>query len=98
MSGKNGNRYSPEFKFRVVVEALRGEGQRTEAEVARAYGVHPVTLTKWKKQFMERGAEVFGGKEELKAYEKQVADQERMLGHKEVEIALLQNFLGGRSR
>ena len=31
----NGKRYSPEFKFRVVVEALRGEGRRTDAEVAR---------------------------------------------------------------
>lgn len=98
MGRKNGNRYGPEFKFRVVVEALRGEGQRTDAAVARAYGVHPVTLAKWKQQFMGRGAEVFGGKEEVKAYEKQVADLERMLGHKEVEIALLKNFLGESSR
>ena len=94
----NGNRYSPEFKFRVVVEALRGEGQRTDAEVARAFGVHPVTLARWKEQFMDRGAEVFGGKDEIRAYERQVADLERMLGHKEVEIALLKNFLGERSR
>ena len=94
----NGKRYSPEFKFRVVVEALKGEEERTEAAVARAYGVHPVTLARWKQQFMERGPEVFSGKEEVKAYETQVADLERMLGHKEVEIALLKNFLGERSR
>ena len=82
----------------MVVEALRGEGQRTDAEVARAFGVHPVTLARWKEQFMDRGAEVFGGKDEIRAYERQVADLERMLGHKEVEIALLKNFLGERSR
>jgi len=62
----NGKRYSPEFKFRLVVEALRGESQRTDAEVARAYGIHPVTLAKWKQQFMEHGAEVFGGKDKVK--------------------------------
>ena len=95
----NGKRqYSAEFKFRVVVEALKAEGSGMEAQVARAYGVHPVTVTKWKKQFLERGAEVFSGKEELREYERKIADLERMLGHKEVEIALLQNFLGGRSR
>jgi transposase-like protein len=32
---------------------------------ARAYGVHPVTLANWKRHFLERGAEVFGGKEEV---------------------------------
>jgi len=30
--------------------------------VARAYGVRPVTLTKWKRDFPEHGAEVFEGK------------------------------------
>ena len=94
----NGKHYSPEFKFKVVVEALRAEGSGVEGQIARAYGVHPVTLTKWKKRFVERGAEVFGGKEEVKAYEKKVADLERRLGQKEVEIALLKGFLGGNSR
>ena len=41
---------------------------------------------------------MFSGKEEVRGYEKKVADLERMLGHKEVEIALLKNFLGGSLR
>ncbi len=92
----NGTRYSPAFKFKVVVEVLRAEGSGVEAEVARAYGIHPVTLSTWKRQFLQRGPEVFGGKEEVKGYEKRIADLERMVGQKEVEIALLTNFLGGR--
>ena len=89
----NGKRqYSPEFKFRVVVEVLKAEGSGAEAQVARAYGVHPVTVSKWKRQFLEQGAEVFSGKDEVRQYEKKIADLERMLGHKEVEIALLRNF------
>ena len=91
----NGTRYSPAFKFQVVLEALKAEGKGAEAQVARAYGVHPVTLAKWKRHFLEHGAEVFGGKKEVKAYEKKVAELERMLGQKEVEIALLKNFLRG---
>jgi len=43
----------------------------------------------------EHGAEVFGGKEEVKAYEKKFAELERMLGQKEVEIAPLRSFLRG---
>lgn len=94
MAKQNGKRYSPKFKFQVVLEAMKSEG--SDAEVARAYGVHPVTLSKWKKEFLEHGAEVFGGTEEVQEYEKRIADLERMLGQKEVEIALLKNFLKGR--
>ena len=39
-------RFSATFKFNLVREALTGE--RTEAEIARWNGVHPVTLSKWK--------------------------------------------------
>jgi transposase-like protein len=84
--------YSASFKFQVVLEALTSE--KADAEVARAYDVHPVTLSKWKKQFKEDGSKVFGGDDELKKCEKKIADLERMVGKKEVEIAMLKNFLG----
>lgn len=56
--------------------------------------MHPVTLTKWTRHFLEHGAEVSEGKEEVRAYEKKIAELERMLGQKEVETALLKNFYG----
>jgi len=71
-----------------------GRRERGRSPGGSDLGVHPVTLAKWKRHFLEHGAEVFGGKEEVKAYEKRIAELERMLGHKEVEIALLKNFLG----
>ena len=85
-------RYSASFKFQVVMEALTSE--KTNAEVARAYDVHPVTLSKWKKEFKENGQKVFGGDDELKKKDDKIAKLERMVGKKEVEIALLKNFLG----
>lgn len=86
--------YTPKFKFQVVLESFKAD--RSDAEIARAFGVHPVTRAKWKAQFLEQGPEVFSGKEALIEYEKRIADLERLLGQKEVELALLKNFLAGR--
>lgn len=85
--------YTPKFKFQHVLEVLQGE--RSEVELGRIYGVHHTTISKWKRQFLDHGAELFSSNEELKRYEKRVADLERMIGQKEIELALLKNFLGG---
>ena len=85
--------YTPKFKFQLVLEVLQGE--HSEVEVGRIYGVNHTTLSKWKRQFLDHGAEVFSGDEEVKRYEKRVAELERIVGQKEVELALLKNFLGG---
>jgi len=88
--GSKGKRYSPKFKFNVVLEVLKSE--KSDAEVARAFEVHPATVSRWKKQFLEQGPEVFGGSEQVKEYEERIGQLERMLGQKEVELALLKNF------
>ena len=84
--------YSPSFKFKVVLDTINSD--LTDAEVARSYDVHPVTVGKWRKKFMENGARIFGQDDALRECKKKVADLERLLGKKEVEIALLKNFLG----
>lgn len=83
--------YSASFKLQVVLEALKED--RTDAEVARAYDVHPVTVGNWRRKLLDNGAKVFGGDNALKECQKKVAKLERLLGQKEVEIALLKNFL-----
>ena len=40
--------YSPEFKSKIALAAIRGDG--TIAELASKYGVHPNMITKWKRQ------------------------------------------------
>ena len=84
--------YSPRLKFQVVMEALTGE--KTPAQIAKQYGIHPNSVGLWKKQFLERGPELFSQDTTVKAYESQIQDLEQVLGKKEVEIALLKNFLG----
>lgn len=85
--------YTPAFKFQLVLEVLKQEQE--SAQIARNYGVHPVTASSWKKRFIENGPQVFGADQSVKDLEQRIAQLERMLGQKEVEIALLKNFLQG---
>jgi transposase len=84
--------YSPKLKFQIVLEALQGE--KTVGQIAKAYGVHPNSVNKWKREFLENGPEVFDQEGVVAEYEKRIADLEQLLGKKEVELALLKNFLG----
>lgn len=85
-------RYSPQLKFQVVMELLQGD--KTVGQVAKAYGVHPNTASAWKRTLLEKGPEVFAQDSTVAEYERRIAELERLLGKKEVEIALLKNFLG----
>jgi transposase len=84
--------YTPKFKFQLLLEVLQGE--RSEVELGRIYGVHHTTISKWKRHFLEHGPDVFGNDTEVERYEKRIAELERLIGQKEVELALLKNFLG----
>jgi len=95
MSEKHGKRYTPRFKFQVVMEIL--SGTKAVGQIARSYGVHPITLTHWKREFIEKGPEIFSQQTTVHEYEKRIEELERLIGHKEVEIALLKNFLAGSS-
>ena len=85
-------RYSAKVKFQVVMEVLTGE--KSLGQVAKAYGVHPNTVNAWRRIFLEKGVEVFAQEGLVADYERRIAELERLLGKKEVEIALLKNFLG----
>jgi len=85
-------RYSAKFKFQVVTELLTGD--KTPGQVAKVYGVHPNTVNVWKKAFFEKGPEIFSQDSIIAEYERRIAELERLIGRKEVEIALLKNFLG----
>lgn len=85
-------RYPAKLKFQVVLELLQGD--KTPGQVAKAYGIHPNTAGKWRQEFLANGAEVFSQEGTIAEYERRIADLEQLLGKKEVEIALLKNFLG----
>ena len=85
-------KYSPTLKFQVVMEVLKSG--KTVSQIARAYDVHPNTVRNWEGIFTENGPEIFDKDGPISEYEKNIARLERLLGKKEVEIALLKKFLG----
>jgi transposase len=89
---KKPKRHSAEFKFRVVLESI----QKNEvAEVARRYEVHPNQLTKWRQEFLQRGAGIFEAREgkESSQFRKKIAQLEGLIGKKEIELSVLKNYL-----
>ncbi len=90
MPKKSKKSYSAKLKFQVVLEALTSE--KGDAEIARAYDAHPVSLSKWKRQFLDSGAEIFSGNDTVKTYEARLSELECLLGQEEIELALLKSY------
>ena len=58
MSKRSRRNHSPAFKAKVALAAVKGE--KTLAELAQQFDVHPNQIVDWKNQLLERAASVFG--------------------------------------
>ena len=58
MSRRPRRNHSPAFKAKVAIAAIKGE--RTIAQIADQFDVHPNQVTTWKAQLEGGAAEVFG--------------------------------------
>jgi len=82
--------YSSRIKFQAVLEVIKG---KAVGEVARLYGFHPTIFPKWRRQFEEKGCQIFEG-ERTSEQERKTDELTRIIGKKEIEIELLKKFLG----
>ena len=62
MARRKRRNHAPGFKAQVAIAALKGE--KTLAELAQQYELHPNTITKWKARLQEHAADVFGAAED----------------------------------
>jgi putative transposase len=90
---KKGHRnHSASFKARVALEAVRGE--KSLAEIASQYEVHPNQVSKWRKQLMEELPGIFKDKrrckKELEQHEAALYEE---IGRLKVELDWLQKKL-----
>ena len=58
MSKRPRRNHTPAFKAKVALAAVKGE--KTLAELAKQFDVHPNQITSWKGQLLEGAAGVFG--------------------------------------
>lgn len=54
-------KFSAEFKAKVAIAALKE--QKTVAELALQYDIHPTQIQTWKKHFIENSSLVFSGQQ-----------------------------------
>lgn len=81
--------FSKEFKARVALGAVKG--QKTVAELATEYGVHPNQIGQWKKTLLKDSAELFSRSKD-RDIETHEAEKERLyqqIGKLQVELEWL---------
>ena len=76
-------RYDGAFKAKVGLEALKGI--KTVSQIAKEFEVHPVQVSQWKNQVMERLPDVFEGAGREVVDEELVAKLHEKIGQLSVE-------------
>lgn len=83
---KKRHQYSAVFKTKVVLEVLKEE--RTVAELASHYEVHPTMIHAWKREFLENAPSVFEDtrkKKEPRGQEQLIEHLYKQIGQQKVE-------------
>ena len=78
--------HSAEFKLQVVLEVI--SGARSQAELAREHHLKPDLIRRWTKKFLENAPSVFEQRGPDQAARARIAELERALGRKTMELEI----------
>ena len=88
---KKRKQHSAAFKAKIVLEVLKEE--KTVAELASQYEVHPTMIHSWRREFLEKASSVFEDKRKEKQEpsepEKLTAHLYKQIGQLTVEVDFL---------
>jgi transposase-like protein len=86
--------YSPKFKARVAIEAIRGE--KTMNQLGSQFRVHPVQIAHWRKAALEHLEEIFVDGRRRKAGDDEVEKEAlyEEIGRLKVELDWLKKKAG----
>ena len=87
MTKQTRRKYSPEFKAKVTLEAIKN--LQTLAELATKFEVDPVMISKWKAEFLENMSAAFAKGWEASAKEEDRKELNAQIGQLKVEIKFL---------
>ena len=87
------NPHSAEFKFKVAIEAIRGN--KTTAELCSEYSVVSSQIFKWKKVLLEGGKQVFSNHTKPDTDNAQIEKLHATIGRLTVENNFLEKCVGG---
>ena len=92
MSNKR-KKYSPEFKSKVALAAIKNE--ETTSELAQRFGVHPTMITTWKRALIDGASDIFDkGTKSRKQKDTTIDELHRQIGKLKVENDFLSRKLG----
>jgi len=80
-------KYTPEYKARIVLEALREE--LTVSEIASRENINPNQIQNWKREFIEKSAMVFDTNKSEKEAEKVINEKEKTQARLEKKVGQL---------
>jgi transposase len=85
--------YNSAFKAKLALEAIKGE--KTIAELASQYEVHPNQIHQWKKALLEGASGIFGRDSDRKQNDTKLIKQlYQQIGQLKVEKDFLEDSLG----
>ena len=83
--------HAPGFKAKVALAAIKGD--KTIAELAEQFDVHPNQISEWKQQLLDSAADVFGSARHVKTPEPDLKVLHAKIGQLTLENDFLEEAL-----